>query len=364
MYEVIDFYVPCSQVRQQSKEIAQKVRAKVQCEKENQLRRLQEIKRQELNEWKRKKQCEIQRNYAECLPNLGAAHLAACDASCEENEIIRQKHEENDLIASARGRAAMLQEQRKRDREAEERLMKKKRQQQKTIGIQADFINRRSFGTNLVNITDDSAESESDGGEETGARAGQFVSKPNIRKGSSNDYNAKNFTTHSVDSSNHNDSDDIGTSSSAQENDESEMEFDQITKLIKNKLIGYEPKPMKKMEPVEASSESDVEEIVAPPKPKPKTPSKSFSKSGILKQSLGQKFAKPKAEKSSPVKKQKPEENRVKYVDFQNKFSKTYIPKTDLVTHHPRQTESNAMADANKQRQANNMSGINDEILK
>lgn len=127
-------------VRQQSKDFAQRIRCDVKLEKEEQLKKILANKQLELNKWKLKTQGDIRRQYTQCSKKFGDAHLNACEASCEENESILSQREQFDLIAAERGRSAMLQEHRKREREAEQRLQQKKRKRQRNAWIQADLI--------------------------------------------------------------------------------------------------------------------------------------------------------------------------------------------------------------------------------
>lgn len=304
-------------MREQSKEIAKKVRDNVRIAKQEELLKIQKIKEKELAEWKRRRQCQIE-NQIDCgLRDFANAHIAAIDASCEENEALREEREEQDLMAACRGRVAMLQEQRKRDKEAEERLLKKKRKHQKTIGIQADFLTQRGFSEKVaqkdihVNLIDDSEEEE---------EIPRYTSKPNIHKHHNID---NNHSANSIDSSNNDDN--------APEEIESDHEpvFNQITNLLKQRMQEIYDAPTKKInqaqQPVETLSSSthssDVEIVTkSPPKAK-----KSPTKKGILK---GNKSVK---KVPSPIKKVK--NNTVRYTDYtRNLQQKTYVPPKDLVT--------------------------------
>jgi hypothetical protein len=187
------------------------------------LKRIQEIKRKELENLKRL-QCEqIGKEYVASLENFGAAHVAALDASCEEDEIDVQKRDEYDLIASTRGRSAMLQVQRERDRAAEERLAKRKRKGLKSVSIQADLLSRKPSKEQF------DCDSEEDS-------SSKYMSQVNCNRNSA--YNPKNFTSNSVDSSNHGES--INDDETSVEVEESEEEFDQIKNLLKRRCFDFD----------------------------------------------------------------------------------------------------------------------------
>lgn len=112
-------------------------------EKNQQLKRVLATKELELDAWKLKTQNDIRRQYEQCSEKLGTAHFDACEASCEESESIVCQREEFDLLAAERGRTAMLQEHRKREREAEQRLQQKKRKRQRDAMTQADLISTK-----------------------------------------------------------------------------------------------------------------------------------------------------------------------------------------------------------------------------
>lgn len=239
-------------------------------EKENQLKRIQEIKRKELENLKRL-QCEqIGKEYVASLENFGAAHIAALDASCEEDEIDVQKRDEYDLIASTRGRSAMLQVQRTRDREAEERLAKRKRKGLKSVSIQADLLSRIPPKQHI------DCDSEEDS-------SSKYVSQVNRNRNSA--YNPKNFTSHSVDSSNNGES--INDDETSAEIEESEEEFDQIKNLLKRRCFDFDNqcKENDENEPVfisDSSSECEIPQQISKkfksPQKTPKKQSNKFNK--------------------------------------------------------------------------------------
>lgn len=332
--------------------------------KEEELKKLQKIKEKELNEWKRRRQNQIQEQIDCCIQEFGNAHLAAINASCEETESLREVRDEQDLMASVRGRVAMLSEQRRREREAEERLQKKKRKHQKTIGIQADFLTQRGFSENMNKGNDSGSEEEEEA-------VPKFTSKPNLHK-HQNDYNPQNYTSNSVDSSNTNDSD------SADGNDEvpkeDSMEFNQITNLLKQKMQEIYDAPTRKIAEqkvidVSSESSSDVEFIPLPakkvsPVKKQSTARKDMKKSlqkGILKS----KKPPTKTKNPSPKKTNKStENNRVRYVDFRNMYETSYEPRKDLVKRSEPTKSLNAKEEAQIQTGELFSEKINDDVLR
>lgn len=343
------------QVREQSKEIAQEVRDKVRLAKEEELKKLQKIKEKELNDWKKRRQTQIQEHIDNCIQDFGNAHIAAINASCEETESLREAREEQDLMASVRGRVAMLSEQRRREREAEERLQKKKRKHQKTIGIQADFLTQRGFSEDLTHPDSDSEVEEKEA-------VPKFTCKPN-RHRHQTDYNPQNYTSNSVDSSNTNDSDSAEENVVAQKDDS--MEFNQITNLLKQKMQEVYDAPTKKIatpKVVDISSESssDVEFIPLPAKrlsPVRKHMKESPQK-GILKSK------KPTTKNSSPKKTSKTTDNtRVRYVDYRNMYETSYEPRKDLVKRSKPMRSLNAKEEAEVQTDIISKN-INDDILR
>lgn len=305
-----------------------------------------------MEEWKKRRQCEIQQEYGNCLTNFGAAHIAACETSCEEDESRFQKREEHDLLAAQRGRSAMLQEQRKRDREAEERLMKKKRKQQRNASVQADLKEVRSKNIDSVMVSDE------DEDESAGVRVETFTNKPNMHKSSAANYNPKNFTSNSIDSSNNCDSEDGSSCAEI----ESDVEFNQITNLLKQKCFEkYNEDPVKvPEEPIELSDSSyEEDEPLHPPKP---TPVKSKQKS-ILKKTQPVKMQKNnvKVPRTKKVEQSKLDNDRVKYVDFGNHYTTSYLPDDDLVTFNNKISKRNATTEAKKHERIGVM---NDEVLR
>lgn len=319
-------------VRQQSKEIAQQVRVRVQCEKENQLKKIQEIKNREMAEWKKRKQCDIQQEYDSCLSNFGAAHFAACETSCEEDDLNTLQREEYDLLAAQRGRCAMLQEQRKRDLEAVERIMKKKRNFQRSVSIQADL---KDFQHDKKVMVPDQDETES-----TNVKVDTFANKSDLPK---NSYSPKNFTSNYTDSSNNCESESSCTEI------ESDVEFNQISNLLKQKCFEkYNEDTSTNPHKIIELSDTSCEEI----EPAPKLPSKQTKKS-ILKQTApieGTKSDKKRSEKerSTKLELKRSDNERVKYVDFGNHYTTSYLPENDLVAQSVKNSIRNAATEAKK----------------
>lgn len=323
-------------MRQQSNINAANVREKVQREKENQLRKLQQIKQQELCEWKKRQQCDIQREYGKCFNEFGAAHIAVCEASCDEDETLAKKREEYDLLAAERGRCAMLQEQRKRDREAEDRLAKKKRKQLKNVSVQADIVSRKEFGANFSGIPENKCQDEDSFEDETISEV--FSSKPNLHKSAAPTYNPKNFTSNSVDSSNNCDSD------STTCDIDSEEEFNQITNMLtKNRFVKADSQ-IRFEEKVEISDCSENEMPVRLV-PKEKLNKKVIipKSKGILKKSLGRGKVEPKSSKQD-------NQQRVQYIDFANKYSSSYVPSAGLVTQNNSKTNVSRISEVHEEK--------------
>lgn len=317
---------------------------------------------------KRRQRYQIQKEYESCLTNFGAAHIAACEASCEEDEALFQKREENDLMAAQRGRSAMLQEQRKRDRAAEERLAIKKRRNNKNVSVQADLVTRVNFGASHNAQQENESEAEvSEEDENENVRVETFTNKRNLHKSSTSNYNPQNFTSNSVESSNTYESEDTEISSE-QESDA----FNQITNLLKQKTYELYDKDIEKLseDPIELSNSSEEEE---PPirqnvnQPRKQPPLQVPKKKSILKKVRSPVKAQTKTSKKAVIADKRPSQTnhadkRVQYVDLGNKFTSSYIPKDDLVTenHVP---ATDARTEAKKQNQAV-LNGVSSDVLR
>lgn len=361
-----------TKVREQSNELAQKVLQKTRAAREHELKRIQNIKDKELAEWKKKTSCKIQNKIDDCIGNFGNAHIAAVDASCEEDESLRERRDEQDLMAAIRGRSAMLQVQREREREFEDKLLKKKRSHQKTVGIQADFLTQQRFSKAMS----ESKQTQAVPAIEISDEEEMYSTKPNPHK-HSEQYNPQNFTSHSVDSSNNCDSDDgdiaeLETDESVKDLEQSEGEFNQITNLLRNGLT----KSTNNDEQLSISS--DNESLELPPKiyiPKnltikhKVTVSPTKKKKGILKKSPTKSPAVKKnlKKQTTPVKSKTTEiaENRVRYIDYGNKYETSYIPDKNLVVRSEKTSGRNdARENAQKQTDGDLITQkINNDIL-
>lgn len=366
-------------MRRQSNEIAKQLREKVHNEKEIQLRKLAQTKEKELNEWKCNELNNIEKDYENCMANFGAAHKAALDYNVEQG-IFRKKRQELDLMAAERGRSSMQLEQRRREKEAEEKLIKKKRLRQKTIGVQADLLKKeRTFGREIINLSNyDDTDNCEDEGEEESCRVSTFKSKSNLPRQSSakNNYNPKNFTSNSVESFTQNEGSDQTEDSTS--NEES-LEFNQITNLLKQKCWDHsENEPVKKYQNkrdndvrIEDLSSDESDEVIneryspSPPPLRPKS-AKSSAKRSILKPeaAISSKTKSPRKQVTSKKKPNKEDSNAVQYHDIGNKFTRSYIPEDDLVTFHKSSKgRPNAMQDARDHEQ-NSYRGMNADILR
>lgn len=365
-------------MRRQSNEIAKQLREKVHNEKEVQLRKLAQTKEKELNEWKRNELNNIEKDYENCMANFGAAHKAAHDYNVEQG-IFKEKRKEYDLLAAERGRSSMQQEQRRREKEAEEKIMKRKRMRQKTIGVQADLMqNERTFGREIINLTNEHSGVCDDEDDEAVCRGSTFKSKsnPNRQHSAKSSYDPKNFTSNSVESFTPNEESDQTEDSTS--NEES-LEFNQITKLLKQKCWEYsDSEPMKKNQLsrddnvriediLSDESEEVINESYSPPPPLRSKTSKSPAKKSILKPELTKSSKNNSQMKPASIKKKVPKKypNAVQYYDIGNKSSRNYIPEEGLVTHHkiPSKGRPNAIQEAIEHEQ-NSYSGMNADILR
>jgi hypothetical protein len=335
-------------VREQCKEIAQSVRDKVKNEKKNQLRKIEEIKRQELNQWKRRKQYDTHQECGAGLSGLGAAHIAACETSCEDDESSCFRRKEFELLAAERGRSAMLQEQRKRDRAAEDRLAKRKQKHLKNAGVQTTFERHRN---KVIEIIEEEEVSDEYISEEEAARAETFTNKRNFHKNSGPNYNPKNYTSNSIDSSNNFDSE--GTNESLSPGDESEVEFNQISNLLKQKCFDFGNIQSLKIDHAESPEEEDQNRKQPQRQSQPANLKSTASTKKRVTIQQSKAIKKPQI---SPKKQQK-----VKYIDYANKYTRDYSPDDDLVT----ETHSgpNAMINATNE-ELDCLKGFKDETLR
>ncbi|XP_058055800.1 uncharacterized protein LOC131207206 [Anopheles bellator] len=129
------------QVRQQSKELAAKVRQGYQQAKEKELAKIEKTKRDELQAWKRQQIRHLQTEYARCVSEVGEAHKAA-EAAEECAVWFEEKRAAQQAVALQRGRQAEETVARERDRKeaANEAKKKKKYVPSKSIAVQTAII--------------------------------------------------------------------------------------------------------------------------------------------------------------------------------------------------------------------------------
>lgn len=341
-------------MREQCKEIAQQVRIKVKCEKQNQLKKIQEIKHQELNQWKKRKQIATHQECDINLREFGAAHIAACETSCEDDGSLGQRREEFEILAAERGRYAMQHEQKKRDRETEDRLAKRKQKYQKNAGVQTNFITKSAPAPSILwqEELNDVCSSE-----EEGARVQNFSIKRNIHKSTESHYNPKNYTSNSIDSSNNFDSE--GTNESISPEEESEVEFNQISNLLKQKCFDFENIQSLRIEQPESPEEDNQ---------KCKDNHRQSKAANLNRKKTTETLSKKKVTIKSPKKYQQQSEThdsskkqKVTYVDYGNKFTKFYSPDNELVKEI--KSTTNARIDA-KNEEIDCLKGFKDETLR
>ncbi|XP_058449828.1 titin isoform X2 [Malaya genurostris] len=130
------------QVRQQSKELAAKVRKNFQAAKTKQLAYIQKVKQDELNNWKRKHIAKLQADYQNCLEDVGEAHKAA--EAAEQCEIwFQERKAAQQAAALMRGKqaesklAGEIQE-----RENKKPKKKKEYKPSKSVGVQVSGIEK------------------------------------------------------------------------------------------------------------------------------------------------------------------------------------------------------------------------------
>uniref|UniRef100_A0A182T5X5 Uncharacterized protein n=1 Tax=Anopheles maculatus TaxID=74869 RepID=A0A182T5X5_9DIPT len=127
------------QVRQQSKQLAAKVRQNYQQAKEKELAKIEQIKREEVKAWKRQHIRTLQDEYARNVCEVGEAHRAA-EAAEECAVWFEEKRASQQAVALQRGKTAEANAARERDRKAaqkEAKLRKKQYVPSKSIAVQA-----------------------------------------------------------------------------------------------------------------------------------------------------------------------------------------------------------------------------------
>lgn len=92
-------------MRQQSKEIASQIRENVRHEEQRQLERINQIRHDELHNWRQKQIQSTEKDYEHCLRQFGQAHTAAARETVKQRQIDEQ-HQKNRQIALKRGKLA------------------------------------------------------------------------------------------------------------------------------------------------------------------------------------------------------------------------------------------------------------------
>ncbi|XP_058129778.1 uncharacterized protein LOC131284846 [Anopheles ziemanni] len=129
------------QVRQQSKELAAKVRQNYQQAKVTELAKIERTKREEVKAWKRKQVRQLQDEYARCIGEVGEAHKAA-EAAEECAVWFEEKRATQQAVALQRGRKAEKTAARERERKEalkEAKAHKKPYVPAKSIAVQASI---------------------------------------------------------------------------------------------------------------------------------------------------------------------------------------------------------------------------------
>ncbi|XP_052902955.1 uncharacterized protein LOC128310371 [Anopheles moucheti] len=126
------------QVRQQSKQLAAKVRQNYQQAKEKELAKIEQTKREEVKAWKRQHVRTLQDEYARNACEVGEAHRAA-EAAEECAVWFEEKRATQQAVALQRGKIAEANATRERDRKAAEKEAKLRKKQyvpSKSIAVQ------------------------------------------------------------------------------------------------------------------------------------------------------------------------------------------------------------------------------------
>uniref|UniRef100_A0A3F2Z109 Uncharacterized protein n=1 Tax=Anopheles minimus TaxID=112268 RepID=A0A3F2Z109_9DIPT len=130
------------QVRQQSKQLAAKVRQNYQQAREKELAKIEQTKREEVKAWKRQHIRTLQDEYARSAGEVGEAHRAA-EAAEECAVWFEEKRATQQAVALQRGKTAEANAARERDRkeaEREAKLRKKQYVPSKSIAVQTASI--------------------------------------------------------------------------------------------------------------------------------------------------------------------------------------------------------------------------------
>lgn len=92
-------------VRQQSKQIASKIREDYRKEEQRQIEAINRIKKDELIKWREKQLGNVERDYQKHLDQIGSAHIAAVEENVKQKQFEEQK-EKNRRLALKRGKIA------------------------------------------------------------------------------------------------------------------------------------------------------------------------------------------------------------------------------------------------------------------
>ncbi|XP_035783447.1 uncharacterized protein LOC118461808 isoform X1 [Anopheles albimanus] len=130
------------QVRQQSKDLAAKVRQGYQQAKEKELAKIEQTKQDEMKAWKRRQIAQLQDEYARCIGEVGEAHKAA-EAAEECAVWFEEKRAAQQAVALARGRQAEETVARERSQRKEADAKKKRKPPpnvpSKSIAVQVEL---------------------------------------------------------------------------------------------------------------------------------------------------------------------------------------------------------------------------------
>ncbi|XP_021705269.1 titin [Aedes aegypti] len=124
------------QVRQQSKQLAAKVRRNFQTAKEKELANVEKLREAELKNWKQRHIAKLQADYQHCLEDVGEAHKAA--EAAEQCEVwFQEKKATQQAAALQRGRQAEQKLAKDiQDREARKSKKKKEYVPTKSVAVQ------------------------------------------------------------------------------------------------------------------------------------------------------------------------------------------------------------------------------------
>uniref|UniRef100_A0A182XXD7 Uncharacterized protein n=1 Tax=Anopheles stephensi TaxID=30069 RepID=A0A182XXD7_ANOST len=129
------------QVRQQSKQLAAKVRQNYQQAKEKELAKIEQTKRAEMKAWKRQHIRTLQDEYARNVCEVGEAHRAA-EAAEECAVWFEEKRATQQAVAMQRGRVAEAHAAHERDRKEAQKEAKRRKKPyvpSKSIAVQASI---------------------------------------------------------------------------------------------------------------------------------------------------------------------------------------------------------------------------------